>query len=59
MEPLVLTVDMSGLPQAWVDEEKGLPVDADTMLAETAERIETWNTLGRELCNAFVDAAEP
>ena len=44
--------------QSWVDEEKGLPVDAETMLAETGERIETWNALGRDLCDAFVDAAE-
>jgi GMP synthase-like glutamine amidotransferase len=44
--------------QSWVDEEKGLPNDADKLLAETRARIEAWNTLGRELCAAFVDAAE-
>ena len=27
-------------------------------LAETGERIEEWNALGRDLCDAFVDAAE-
>jgi GMP synthase (glutamine-hydrolysing) len=44
--------------QSWVDEEKGLLLDADKLLAETRARIESWNTLGRELCAAFVDAAE-
>jgi GMP synthase (glutamine-hydrolysing) len=44
--------------QSWVDEEKGPPLDADKLLAETRARIESWNTLGRELCAAFVDAAE-
>jgi len=44
--------------QSWVDEEKGLPVEAETLLAETGERIEEWNALGRDLCDAFVDAAE-
>ena len=44
--------------QSWVDEEEDLPVDAQALLAETAERIETWNALGRNLCDAFVDAAE-
>jgi GMP synthase-like glutamine amidotransferase len=44
--------------QSWIDEETELPVDAQTLLAETRERIEVWNALGRELCDAFVDAAE-
>ena len=44
--------------QSWIHEEKGLPVDPGTLLAETTERIEAWNTLGRELCAGFVDAAE-
>ncbi len=44
--------------QSWIHEEKGLPIDPGTLLAETTERIETWNTLGRELCSGFVDAAE-
>jgi GMP synthase (glutamine-hydrolysing) len=44
--------------QSWVDEERELPVDAEALLAETRKRIETWNALGRELCDAFVDAAE-
>ncbi len=44
--------------QGWVAEEEVLPVDPATLLAETGERIEVWNTLGRELCAGFVDAAE-
>jgi hypothetical protein len=44
--------------QSWLDEEEELPVDAGKLLAETGERIETWNDLGRQLCDAFVDAAE-
>jgi GMP synthase (glutamine-hydrolysing) len=44
--------------QSWLDEEEELPVDAGKLLAETGERIEAWNKLGRQLCNAFVDAAE-
>jgi GMP synthase (glutamine-hydrolysing) len=44
--------------QSWIHEEKGLPVDPGLLLAETTERIEAWNTLGRELCAGFVEAAE-
>jgi GMP synthase-like glutamine amidotransferase len=44
--------------QSWVDEEETLPVDAQALLAETRERIEAWNALGRDLCDGFVDAAE-
>jgi len=44
--------------QSWVDEEEELPVDAQALLADTRERIDVWNALGRELCDAFVDAAE-
>jgi GMP synthase (glutamine-hydrolysing) len=44
--------------QSWVDEEEKMPVDAETLLGETQERIEVWNGLGRDLCDAFVDAAE-
>ena len=44
--------------QSWIHEEKGLPVDPGGLLAETTERIDAWNTLGRELCAGFVDAAE-
>ena len=44
--------------QSWLDEEEELPVDAGKLLADTVERIEVWNELGRQLCDAFVDAAE-
>jgi len=44
--------------QSWVAEEDELPVEGQALLAETRERIEAWNALGRELCDAFVDAAE-
>jgi GMP synthase (glutamine-hydrolysing) len=44
--------------ESWVDEEEELPVDAATLLAETRDRIEAWNVLGRALCDGFVDAAE-
>jgi GMP synthase (glutamine-hydrolysing) len=44
--------------ESWIDEEEPLPVDAQALLAETRERIEAWNALGRGLCDAFVDAAE-
>ncbi|MGZ4336565.1 MAG: type 1 glutamine amidotransferase [Gaiellaceae bacterium] len=44
--------------QSWLDEEEELPVDAGKLLAETSKRIGTWNELGRQLCDAFVDAAE-
>jgi GMP synthase (glutamine-hydrolysing) len=44
--------------QSWIHEEKELPVDPGMLLAETTERIEAWNALGRELCDGFVDAAQ-
>ncbi|MGZ4372365.1 MAG: hypothetical protein ACXVRQ_09250, partial [Gaiellaceae bacterium] len=44
--------------QSWLDEEEELPFDAGKLLAETSKRIGTWNELGRQLCDAFVDAAE-
>ena len=44
--------------QSWLDEEEELPVDTGKLLADTGERIESWNELGRQLCDAFVDAAE-
>jgi GMP synthase (glutamine-hydrolysing) len=44
--------------QSWIHDEKGLPVDPGALLAETTERIDEWNTLGRELCAGFVDVAE-
>jgi GMP synthase (glutamine-hydrolysing) len=44
--------------QGWVDEKETVPVDADALMVETRERMAEWNTLGRSLCDAFVDVAE-
>src|SRR5204863_8678885 len=44
--------------ESWVDEEEDLPVEAGPLIAETRERIDAWNALGRKLCAGFVDAAE-
>ena len=45
--------------EGWArEDEEELPVDAASFLAETRERVDEWNTLGRTLCGAFVDAAE-
>jgi GMP synthase (glutamine-hydrolysing) len=44
--------------QSWVDEKEEVPVDDQALMAETRERIGRWNDLGRELCGAFMDAAE-
>jgi GMP synthase (glutamine-hydrolysing) len=43
--------------ESWVAEEPAA-ADGDRLLAETRERIEAWNDLGRRLCGAFVEAAE-
>ncbi len=43
--------------ESWVAEEPEAS-DGERLLAETRERIEAWNDLGRRLCNAFVEAAE-
>ena len=40
----------------WIDES---PDEApETLLAETTQRIAEWTRVGRELCGAFLDAAE-
>ena len=45
--------------EGWVaEDEEELPVDRGAFLEETRNRIEEWNALGRELCGAFVEAAE-
>jgi len=44
--------------ESWIDEEEDLPIDASALIIETRARIEAWNALGRELCDAFVDVAE-
>jgi GMP synthase (glutamine-hydrolysing) len=48
---------------AWIDqprtpeEAERLGFDTDELRAETSERIERWNELGRRLCARFLDAA--
>jgi GMP synthase (glutamine-hydrolysing) len=45
--------------RGWVQEEGDeIPIDSAALLAETRERIAEWNTLGRSLCAAFLEAAE-
>jgi GMP synthase (glutamine-hydrolysing) len=44
--------------QSWVDEKEEVPIDDEALMAETRERIGTWNDIGRELCGAFVEVAE-
>ena len=45
--------------EGWIaEEEEPLPFDREALLAETRERIETWNALGRDLCDGFVEVAE-
>jgi GMP synthase (glutamine-hydrolysing) len=44
--------------EGWVKEDEPLPVDADVLLRETRERIDDWNAFGRNLCGAFITAAE-
>jgi len=44
--------------QSWIDERENVDVDWDALLAESRERMATWNDLGRAMCNAFVDVAE-
>jgi GMP synthase-like glutamine amidotransferase len=44
--------------QSWVDEKEQVPIDDAALMAETRERIGSWNDLGRDLCGAFVTAAE-
>jgi GMP synthase (glutamine-hydrolysing) len=40
------------------DESRDLPAPAEELLAQTRERVEAWNELGRNLCSAFVQSAE-
>jgi GMP synthase (glutamine-hydrolysing) len=42
----------------WIEEEEDLPVDKNVLLAETRQRIDEWNKLGRDVCAGFVEAAE-
>jgi GMP synthase (glutamine-hydrolysing) len=44
--------------EGWLEDDKPGPIDSDRLLAETRERIEGWNELGRTLCNCFLEVAE-
>jgi GMP synthase-like glutamine amidotransferase len=43
--------------EGWIAEEPEA-ADGDRLRAETRQRIESWNDLGRRLCSAFVETAE-
>ena len=42
----------------WLADPGDRDVDPQALLRETEERIETWNALGRDLCNGFLEVAE-
>jgi GMP synthase (glutamine-hydrolysing) len=44
--------------ERWIAEDPEDVVDTDALQAATTERIGGWNRLGRELCAAFLRAAE-
>ena len=44
--------------ESWIADPEDPPPDAERLHAETQARIEQWNALGRELCGAFIEAAE-
>jgi GMP synthase (glutamine-hydrolysing) len=44
--------------EGWIDEDRVIPGEADELLADTRRRIEEWNSVGRRLCDAFVEVAE-
>jgi GMP synthase (glutamine-hydrolysing) len=44
--------------EGWLEDDEPLPIDRERLLADTRERIDAWNELGRTLCDAFVDVAE-
>src|SRR5438270_224145 len=41
----------------WLADKDDPPPDAERLRAETNEKIERWNELGRLLCGAFLDTA--
>jgi len=43
----------------WLDDPEDPPLDRDRLAAEIPGKIVRWNELGRALCGAFLDAAEP
>jgi GMP synthase (glutamine-hydrolysing) len=44
--------------ETWIDDPEDRPAHAEALREETRGRIEEWNRLGRDLCDAFVDVAE-
>jgi GMP synthase (glutamine-hydrolysing) len=42
----------------WIEDADDPPPDAEGLRAETAQHIGRWNELGRQLCGAFLEAAE-
>ena len=44
--------------EGWIADTDDPPPDPDGLRAETRERIDTWNELGRALCGSFLSAAE-
>ncbi len=42
----------------WCEDAPDDPADTGRLLAETQERIETWNQLGKLLCGSFFEVAE-
>lgn len=44
--------------RSWIDDKEPVDVDWDALLAESVQRMDDWNELGRTICNAFVDVAE-
>jgi GMP synthase (glutamine-hydrolysing) len=44
--------------ESWLDDPDDPAPDPDALRAETPGKIEAWNELGRELCDAFLAVAE-
>jgi GMP synthase (glutamine-hydrolysing) len=44
--------------ESWIADPEDPPPHAERLRADTRARIERWNALGRELCGAFIEAAE-
>ena len=43
---------------SWLESEHGNGIPRAEIAAETKDRIEDWNELGRGLCGAWLEAAE-
>src|SRR5712691_8416400 len=44
--------------ESWIEDKNDPPPDANGLRAETREKIEGWNELGRSLCSAFLETAD-